>query len=246
MYARETTTPRPFKLLVLGDSITKAYTHDVFAKHYYTARLQTKALAAKINMIGINCGNSGWTTTQLLAITASRLQRFNPDALLFYAGVNDPGAAIAGATTQANIQSVIDTALTATSLYPVPCKTVIIANTNYHNYPAGSLDNVNTGTYYATNATLRTYQAAAAAYGVSTYGASRVIYADIFSYYASLITAGTVTQGDWAKFHILDQNQHNNGAPEGTPSGQDYAASFFLSVLQNAQGGKLLDPYRIH
>jgi len=239
MQAQKKFTPQSLKVLFLGDSITKRYTSPLTASQFYPSQVQINSKAANVKVRSINAGNSGFTTTQLLAITDAALQRYTPDVLVFFAGVNDPGAAIPGATTQSNIQSVIDKALTATTAYPNVCKSVIVSNTVYNNFTAGSLDNIATQTFYATNVTLRGFQSAAATYGVNTYGGDKVVYADLFGYIGQLILGGIIAQGDWAALHVADQNQHPNSA------GCARYGTFFTQVIASLQKGTLIDPYRI-
>jgi lysophospholipase L1-like esterase len=231
MILQPKTTPNPCTVLCLGDSQTQALTYGVYPSEYWASQLQIQGLAAGYALDCINCGNSGWTTTQLLAIALDRIQRFTPTVLVFYAGVNDPGNGISGATTQSNIQSVIDIALANGVSY------VLVVNTNYLNYSSGG-DNAGAGTYYATYQTLRTYQSAAATYGISTYGAAKVGYCDLFTYQKNLVLAGTTgwVQGTFGSL-VADSNQHMNAL------GQRYTGTCILASLTGVSG--LLDAYKI-
>ncbi len=231
MILQAKTTPSPCTVLCLGDSQTLAFTNGVYPQEYWAAQLQIQGLAAGYSLDCINCGNSGWTTTQLLAIAADRIQRYTPQILVFYAGVNDPGNGISSATTQSNLQSVIDTALANGVSY------VLVVNTNYLNYSSGG-DNAGAGTYYSAYQTLRTYQSAAAGYGVSTYGAAKAGYCDLFTYQKNLVLAGTAgwVQGTFGS-HVVDGNQHSNAR------GQAATGACVLTALMGVSG--LLEGYRI-
>ena len=222
------TTPRPCKIMCLGDSQTRAYTNGIQAKEYWASRLQIRATAQGYSTRTINIGNSGYTTTQLEALLPSRLSRFNPDVLIIYAGVNDGGA---GATTQAKIQAMIDDALAPANNTNV--KFVLVMNTNYLNY------SINGDPGYLPYATLRTFQLAAANYGVTTYGANKVGYADLYSFQAALIANGIWTQGTWQNSQIADSDQHMNA------NAHDYTAQFVLSQLIGGAAGNVLLPYQI-
>ena len=193
-------SPAPAQILAVGDSQTRAYDKAVKAKEFWTSRLQIDLRAAGYAADTINLGNSGWTSTQTLAIMQGRIARFNPDILLIYIGVNDPGAAIAGATTQANIQAMIDFALSTANATTV--KGVGIIDTNYLNYSTGEGGG-------ATYATLRTYQLAAANYGIATYP-GKVFYVPLFSWQSNLIATAVWTALHWQDSQIADLDQHMN------------------------------------
>jgi lysophospholipase L1-like esterase len=187
----------PCKVLCLGDSQTLAYTYGIKPTEYWPYQLKSQGLTSGYSILDINSGNAGWTTTQLLAITQAQLTRFKPKVLIIYCGVNDPGNGIASGTTKTNIQSMVALSYAAGVEY------TMIVNTNYLNYSTGG-DNAGAGTYYQTYVDLRVAQAAAASYCVTTYGASAVCYADLFTYQKNLVLAGTWTQGAWASSHIAD------------------------------------------
>lgn len=221
-----TTTPYPCKILCFGDSQTRAYDKGIQASEYWTSKLQAYLLAAGYSARTINIGNSGWTTTQILAIVQATLARFNPDIVLYYAGVNDPGSGIAGATTQSNIQGAIDYCFANS----VKAKYVGILNTNYLNYnPAVEP--------YATYATLRTFQAAAAAYGVATYGAPKVGYFDFYTAEYNWLSQNNNLTVNTAS-QIANNDQHMNA------NANDFLGGWIASQLQSA-ASSVMNPYQI-
>lgn len=232
MILQAKTTPSPCTILCLGDSQTLALSNGVYASEYWPAQLQIQGLAAGYSLDCINCGNSGWTTTQLLAIALDRIQRFAPTIFVIYAGVNDPGNGISGATTQSNIQAMIDIAIANGVQY------ISVVNTNYLNYSSGG-DNAGAGTYYSTYVTLRTYQAAAvtAWQAANPTLASKVGYCDLFTYQKNLVLAATSgwVQGTFGS-HVADGNQHANARGE---------AATGACVLTALTGVTLLAAYKI-
>lgn len=223
-------TPRSCTVLCLGDSQTLAFTNGVYPSEYWAAQVQSQGLTAGYSLDCINCGNSGWTTTQLLAIALTRIQRFAPKILVLYAGVNDPGAGISSATTQANIEAIVDLALANGCVY------VSIVNTNYLNYSAAG-DNAGAGTYYSTYVTLRTYQLAAYTARVAAHP-GQVGYCDLFTYQKNLVLAATTgwVQGTFGS-HVADSNQHMNAL------GQRYTGTCVLAALTGVSG--LLNGYQL-
>jgi lysophospholipase L1-like esterase len=199
-------TPSPVDILCLGDSQTLIYTSGIDASKFWASELQIQGVAANYSLETINCGNSGWTTTQLLAIATERIQRTRPTILVFYAGVNDAGASVSSATTQANIQAVLDIA------FANGVSHALVMNTNYLNYSSGG-DNAGASTYYSAYVTLRTYQAAAvtAWQAANPTLASKVALCDLFTYQKNLVLAATTgwVQGTFGSL-IADSNQHMN------------------------------------
>lgn len=215
-------------ILCLGDSQTYSTGYGVRIDQYWPAQVQGLANSGYALDL-INEGHSNWTTEDLLGIALQRIQTFAPKIVILYAGVNDKGHSLSSAKTQSGIQSVIDTALSNGVSY------VLVVNTNYLNYSTRG-DNASTNTYYSNYQTLRTFQLAAANYGISRYGASKVGYCDLFEYQKSLILAGTWKQGRWQDSQVADNNEHMNAAA------QKATASFIWNTLKGVPG--LLDAFK--
>lgn len=210
MIVQTKTTPQPMRILCMGDSQTKAFTYGVNANEFWPSQLQTIGLSSGYSIITYNCGNSGWvsnnnSTNGVGSIIVGRLKRFRPHMTIINIGVNDLGNGIANTQTQTNIQYMIDASISNGSSY------VLIVSTNYLNWSSGG-DNVGFGTtgYYTAYQNLRQYQLAAANYGQTTYGASKVGYCDLYTYQSNLISNGQWTQGIATFGHVEDLNQHMN------------------------------------
>ena len=220
---------RTATILCLGDSQTYSTGYGLTLNEYWPAQAQLLAKADGYSVSALNEGHSNWTTADLLGIAADRLQKSAPNIVILYAGVNDKEHSLTSATTQSNIQAIIDTALSKGASY------ILIVNTNYLNYSSRG-DNALKGTYYSNNQTLRTFQLAAANYGIIKYGASKVGYCDLFAYQKSLILAGTWTQGRWQDSQVADLNLHMN------PAAQKATSVLVWNTLKGVAG--LLAPYK--
>lgn len=112
---------RKVRAVAIGDSITHNYTTGVKSNEFWPHQVQELLAQDSIgvtNVLWRNLGISGNTSTQVLNRIHSVFQwreggtdvqpTFNvPDLAVVMIGVNDPGNAISGATTQANIEAII-------------------------------------------------------------------------------------------------------------------------------------------
>lgn len=175
-----------------------------------------RALSPAVPIKARNFAVGGWTTTQILARIGDLTVYDVPVLATIWGGVNDPGAAISGATTQANITAMI------TALRAAGVSYIVVLNTQYLNWTSGG---DTTGTPYATYATLRPFQAAA----VTAAASANVVLCDTYTYMRSLIVAGTETQGS-NSWHAVANNQHLNAL------GQSYIAAAVLATIQAQPG----------
>lgn len=216
-------------ILCLGDSQTFATTRGLTPEEYWPAQMQAMGEAEGYAMTAINEGHSNWTTADLLGIVADRVQKYAPRVVIVYAGVNDKGHGLTSEATQSNLQRILDIALDHGAEY------VLILNTNYLNYSSGG-DNASANAYYGNYATLRTFQLAAANYGVTKRGAGSVGYGDLFTHQMNLILNGTWTQGRWRDSQIADHDEHMNA------KAQKATAVFAWGALKGVKS--LLDAYK--
>jgi hypothetical protein len=91
----------------LGDSQSDAEGFGVHGFDQWPAALQASLRDAGYNVGCRQFGNSGDTTAQMLARVADCFIYARPDVSVVYGGVNDPGATISTAQTQANIQAIV-------------------------------------------------------------------------------------------------------------------------------------------
>lgn len=209
-------------LAAMGDSLTFNDVYWGCAPHQMWPEVlaaQLRTLACPIR--GRNFGASGNTTTQMLA-RASQLTLYEvPDLAIVFGGVNDPGASIAGATTQANIEAMVSGVIAA------GCSHVVVVNTQYLNFTTGG-DAL--ATPYASYAALRPYQQAAATSQAAAHPGV-VAFCDLYASMRALIVSGAETQGS-NSWHAVANNQHLNAV------GQSYVAAAILATIQ-AQSGWL-------
>lgn len=207
----------------IGDSLTLNYSLAVRPDQHWPERLAVALRDLGCPIQGRNFGISGNTTTQMLARIGVLTQYEIPKLAIIFGGVNDPGNAISGATTQSNIESMGET------LFDAGVEYVLVVSTQYLNYSSGG-DTL--ATPYATYATLRTYQDAAADTLIAAHP-SKAAYVDLYTYMRNLIVAGTYAEGDHL-WHVAATNQHLNAI------GEQIVADAVLATMQ-AQTGWVAD-----
>lgn len=206
-------------LAAIGDSLTHNFSLDVRPDQFWPQRLTALLGGEDVAIRARNFGRSGNTTTQMLA-RLSRMTQFDvPRLAIIWGGVNDPGNGIVGATTQANIETMGETLLDAGVDY------LIVGNTQYLNYTSGG-DSLETP--FATYATLRPFQAAAATALAASYP-GRVALCDIYTYMRNLIVAGTETANS-ASWHVAGTDQHLN------VHGEQIVADAMLDAIVSQDG----------
>jgi lysophospholipase L1-like esterase len=211
------TKARTHTVAAMGDSLTFNDVYYGVAPHLmWPEKLAVSLRGLSCNVQARNFGASGDTTTQMLARIAQLTFYDIPAIAVIWGGINDPGTAIAGATTQANISAMI------TALKAAGVARLVVCNTQYLNWSSGG-DTI--GTPYATYATLRPFQAAA----VTAAADSNVVLCDTYMSLRGLIVAGTETQGS-NSWHAVANNQHLNAL------GQTYIASALLATIQAQPG----------
>lgn len=190
-------------LAAMGDSLTHNVTLGVRPDQFWPERLAVKLREEGVSVRARNFGKSGNTSTQMLARFGHMTRYDVPLIAGIWAGANDPGNSIAGATTQANIEQMARTLLDAGTQY------IVIGNTQYLNYTTGG-DTTTTQT--STYATLKGFQKAAADALKAAYP-GRVAYCDTYEHMRQLIVSGVDTQGS-ASWHVAGTNQHLNAYGE--------------------------------
>lgn len=211
-------TPR-FSLAAMGDSLTVNHTLGDGTEDFWPERLAVGLRALGVPIRARNYGRSGNTTTDMLARISVMTQIDTPRLAGIWGGVNDPGNSITGSTTQSNIETMGATLLNAGVDY------LIIGNTQYLNF-SSSGDTLDTP--YASYATLRPYQQAAATALQSSYP-GQVAFCDLYAHMRKLIVDGDYTQGDHL-WHVADSNQHLNAA------GEQIVADAVLATIQAQDG----------
>lgn len=195
---------------VMGDSLSHNPTIGLAAHNFYPYKLQSLLRNAGCLVSVRNFGKAGDTTSPVSGKTGMTVRlplmwNFSvPDIGIIYGGTNDPGSSISQATTQSNLQSMVN------SLQQNGCSKVIIVGNHMANYSTGGdydgsnniLTDVN-----SSHGTLVAAQKAAVAYFNGNPNVS-VLYADLYNYMASLIPSQeTLKSYSW---HIVDQNYHFN------------------------------------
>lgn len=209
-------------IATMGDSLTFNDVYWGCAPHQMWPEVLASQLRAQLCPIRArNFGASGNTTTQMLARVSQLTLYEVPDLAIIFGGVNDPSASIAGATTQNNIEAMISTVVAA------GCPRVIVVSAHYLNWTSGGDAQ---GTPYATYATLRPFQQAAATNQAAAHP-GQVAFCDLYAYLCGLIVAGTEIQGS-NSWHAIANNQHLNAL------GGSYVAAAVLATIQ-AQSGWL-------
>lgn len=182
------------QICFMGDSLTNNAILGVNLFNAHPRKLQDKLRANGALVVCRNFGKSGDTTTQMLSRFGDMTLFGTPDIGVIFGGVNDPGASISQATTQANIESMI------TSLQNSGCNKIIVVSAQYLNWSTGG-DTLPTP--YATYVNIRNAQQAAAA------AHSGVEFVDLYTYLRNCIVGGQDTQGSFS-WHVADGNQHFN------------------------------------
>lgn len=186
---------------------------------FWAKQLETSLRGLGCNVISINGGISGNTTTQMVTRKAMLTSQGVPSLGIVFGGVNDPGNSITGTTTQSNLTTLIQTILNA------GCDKVLVLNTQYLNYSTGG-DTVDMP--YATYSTLRGFQLEAVS-SFATSNPGQVVLVDLYAYMKSLIVNGTETQGSFS-WHVADSNQHLNLL------GNTYVHDIVLQTIQDQDG----------
>lgn len=213
-----TAAPR-HTISVVGDSLTHNITLGVRPDQFWPERVAVALRGDGTPARARNLGRSGNTTTQMLARIATVTAIDIPKLAIIWGGVNDPGNAIGGATTQSNIEAMGEALLDAGVSY------LVVGNTQYLNYSSGGDELADPANTYET---LRTFQLAAAD-ALETSYPGRVAYCDIYAYMRQLIVDGTYTQGDHL-WHVADSNQHLNAV------GEQIVADAMLATIQAQPG----------
>lgn len=208
-----------FSLAAIGDSLVHNASLGVLTHEFWPERLAVGLRDLDVAIRGRNFGHSGNTSTQAVVRIAQMTRYDVPTIGIIWAGANDPGNGIVGATTQANIQSMAETLFDAGSTY------VVIGNTQYLNYSSGG---DTTSAQGATYATLKGFQAAAATALIALHP-GQVAYCDTYAAMRALIVAGTETQGSFS-WHVADSNQHLNA------HGNQIVADAMLATIQAQDG----------
>lgn len=203
IFANPTPGPR-YSIACMGDSLTHNHTLGIRPDQFWPTVLEGLLVDAGGRVRVRNFGKSGNTSTQMVDRFANMTTYDVPKLGIIWAGANDPGNAIAGATTQANIESMGETLFDAGTDY------LIIGNTQYLNYSSGG---DTTSAQSSTYATLEGYQQAAYDTLLAAHPA-KVAYCDTYAYMRAIILAGTfqgtaIAQGDFS-WHVADSNQHLN------------------------------------
>lgn len=210
----------PYKTLAaIGDSLTFNWTLAVRPELFHPERLAVALRALDVPIKARNFGLSGNTTAQMATRLPALTEHDIPVLAVVWGGVNDPGNGIVGATTQANIEGMIDDLIAAGVSY------VVVVNTQFLNYSTGGDTLVSP---YTTYATLRPFQAAAVTSRAALYP-GQVALCDLYTAMRNLIVAGTYAAGDFG-WHVADANQHLNAA------GEQIVADAVLATIQ-AQSG---------
>lgn len=94
-------------IAAIGDSLTHNITLSVRPDQFWPEQLAGLLRDDGYAVKARNFGISGNTTTQMLARIAELTMFDTPDIAVIFGGVNDPGNAIASATTTANVRGMI-------------------------------------------------------------------------------------------------------------------------------------------
>jgi lysophospholipase L1-like esterase len=215
------TKGRSVPIAAIGDSLTFNTSFVTMPHQFHPEVLAGLLRAEGCPVYARNFGQSGNTTTQMLARKTDLLRFETPKLVTLWGGVNDPGNSITGATTQANLETI------GAYLLDNGVDYLLIGNTQYLNYTSGGDSLV---TPYATYATLRPYQAAAYDTLVAAYP-GQVAFCDIYDFMRQLIVDGTETAQS-ASWHVANTDQHLN------PLGEAYVAAALLETIE-AQSGWL-------
>jgi lysophospholipase L1-like esterase len=213
------TKGRSVPIAAIGDSLTFNTSYKTMPHQFHPEVLAGLLRDEGCPVYARNFGQSGDTTTGMRARMTDVLRFETPKLVTLWGGVNDPGTAITGATTQDNLETIGEYLLDNGVTY------LLVGNTQYLNYTSGG-DDINTP--FATYATLRPFQLAATNALIAAYP-GRVAYADIYGYMRALIVAGTVVDNS-ASWHVANTDQHLN------PLGEQYVAAALLATIE-AQSG---------
>lgn len=199
---------------VMGDSLTHNHTLGVGWDKFWTKWLQDSLRALGCTVVVRNFGKSGNTTTQMIVRYACMTQFAVPNIGIIFGGVNDPGNAISQATTQANIETMIQNLLTAGT------SKIIVVTPQFLNYTSGGdftgvTPKTDTTCNYAT--VIAAVKSAALSKGV--------VACDLFNYLRDRIVAGT-DAAQSASWHDAPTDQHFNGY------GHDLVARVILATIQ--------------
>ncbi len=201
-------------IAAIGDSLTHNTTLGVLPSAFYPEQLAKLLQALGVPVRSRNFGSSGATTMYMKTRIPLMTLYDVPILGIVWGGVNDPGNSITGATTQANIVSM------GTTLLNGGVGKLLVANTQYLNYTSGG---DTTTTPYATYATLRPFQAAAAT-ALATAYPNRVALCDVYGAMRGKIVDGTEVQGS-ASWHVAGTDQHLNVL------GQRYVAEAIVDTI---------------
>jgi lysophospholipase L1-like esterase len=214
---------RHLTLAAMGDSLTHNIALRVLPSSMWPERLAVGLRALGCPIKARNFGRSGNTSTQMIARMPVMTQHDVPILGIIMAGVNDPGSGINQATTQANIEAMVNTLMAAGTQY------VVVVSTQYLNWASGG-DTTGTAEFSGSGyGAVRTAERDAAVAREAVYP-DRVVYCSLFNYMKALIVSGAVTQGADTYWHTSVGNQHLNAV------GEQIVADAVLATIQ-AQSG---------
>lgn len=180
----------------MGDSLTYNYTLGVPPHLLYPAQLQKKL---KDKYVVRNFGKSGNTTTQMINRFPAMTHFDVPQIGIIFGGVNDSGNSITPATTQSNIETMIQT------LKNAGVERILVVTAQFLNYSTnGDFDTSNnpkdeTTAYYSK--VISAQKAAALSKNVPV--------CDLFNFLRNRIVSGKDERKS-ASWHVDGTDQHFN------------------------------------
>lgn len=196
-------TPGPrHTIATIGDSLSYNETLGVPPHLLWPELLAAGLRASGYRVRSRNFAKNGDTTTMMLARVAALTLHDVPKLLIIFAGVNDPGAAISQATTQANIEALAQAALTAGTGY------VLVVSPQFLNYTSGGEATGGTKPSGAYAAVYDAQVAAVAALAAAN-PTKAIVFCDLWDFMRDRIVAGTDTLAS-ASWHYAGTNQHFN------------------------------------
>lgn len=210
-----------YTIATIGDSLSENTTLGVPMHLMWPALLQASLRAVNARVRVRNFARNGNTTTQMLTRVANLTQWDTPKMVIVFGGVNDPGNGINAATTESNIEAIIEHCFDAGTTYAV------VVSPQFLNYTSGGESTAQSkpaGGYEA----VYDAQVEAVTDAEATY-AGRVVFCDLWDYMRDLIVAGTESLAS-ASWHVAGTNQHLNTL------GQRYVAAAVQATI-TAQSG---------
>lgn len=209
LLAAPTAGPR-HTLAAMGDSLTHNATYGVPVHLLWPEVLAASLRASGYRVRGRNFAKNGNTTTQML-VRMPEMTRYDvPKIGLIFAGVNDPGAAISTATTQANIESM------AATLYAAGTRKLVVVSPQFLNYTSGG-EATSGSKPTSTYGDVWDAQVAAVA-AINALHSGYAVHCELWTWMKYLIVGGTLygtaipitdTLAS-ASWHVAGTNQHLN------------------------------------